>query len=371
MAYTKYTYRFNDSIETGYHYKGKYGAKGEKRAKKKKATPEQIAKQNQRNKEKKMRRLMKANFEPGDWWCTLKYPKGTRKPLDEVMKDFDNFRSRCKRKWKKYGEEFKWIYRIEVGARGGIHIHLLVNQIRNPAAPSTALIIQEEWKQCGRVNLEPVYAEGLFQNLAAYMTKLPTEEVEAQLSLFPVAERKKLIKYSCSRNLKRPEPEVKIYGHWTMKKILEEGPKPHPGYYIDPDSIVSGVNPATGMSYLEYIEYTLNPGKQPINGKTAGQMVKQASKQGSGKPSAGSRLGGSGKRGRPRKNSTPAKDNTSGESGQPRKQGRPRKDSAPAEKSAPVGGAQPRKRGRPRRDKTGQRRTKQAKEGQDKGRSGR
>ncbi|MBR1701916.1 MAG: hypothetical protein IJ716_08170 [Lachnospiraceae bacterium] len=270
MAYIKKTYRFHGSNEMEFSYKGKYGAKGEKRQKKKKATPEQIRKQNQWNREKRMRRLMKENFRPGDLWCTLKYLRGTRKTVTEVMKDFRNFRDRLKRRYKRYGEELKFIYRMEIGARGGIHIHLLVNRIRgNPEAdpngknshgkpPDTALIIQEAWKPCGRIHYEPVYYEGLFQDLACYMTKQPDEAVEEQLSFLPAEDRKKLIKTDSSRNLIRPEPETKEYGHWTMRKILEEGPKSTPGFYIDPDSIVCGINPVTGMSYLQYIEYELH-----------------------------------------------------------------------------------------------------------------
>lgn len=265
MAYNKKTYRFWGSNEIDFVYKGRYGAKGEQRQKKKKATPEQVKRQNQWNRERRMRRLMKENFSPGDPWCTLKYPRGTRKPIGEVMRDLRNFLARCRRRWKKHGEIFRWIYRIEIGKRGGIHIHILVNRIRGKPdgsaqeLPDTALIIQQEWEKCGRVHFEPVYSEGLFRNLASYMVKEPDEGVEKQLSLFPEEDRKKLLKYSCSRNLRRPVPEVKEYAHWTMRRILEEGPEPTPGYYIDPDSVECGINPVTGLSYLHFIEYLLDP----------------------------------------------------------------------------------------------------------------
>lgn len=268
MAYTKKTYRFPGSNEVEYHCKGRYGAKGEKRQKKKKATPEQVGKQNQWNRVKRMRRLMKNNFSPGDPWCTLKYPRGTRKPVGEVAKDLTNFFSRLRRRYRRYGEELKFIYRMEIGSRGGIHIHLLVNRIRGTDTdpkgkpPDTAQIIQGAWAKCGRVHFEPVYSEGLFQNLAEYMTKQPEPEVEKQLSLFPEKDRKKLIKTESSRNLKRPEPEVKEYSHWTVRRLLEDGPEPSPGYWIDPESIVCGINPVTGLSYLQYIEYSLNPRQQ-------------------------------------------------------------------------------------------------------------
>lgn len=126
MAYCMETWKFRYSIEREYKYKGKYGAKGEKRAEKTKATPEQIKKQNQRNREKKIRRLIKANFIPSDLWCTLKYPAGTRKPIKEVMEDMRKFHDAMRREYKKAGKLYKFIYRVEIGKHGGIHIHILI-----------------------------------------------------------------------------------------------------------------------------------------------------------------------------------------------------------------------------------------------------
>ena len=51
MAYWHDIYRFDNSIEHELKFAGKWGAKGEKRQKKKKLTPEQVAKNNQRAKE--------------------------------------------------------------------------------------------------------------------------------------------------------------------------------------------------------------------------------------------------------------------------------------------------------------------------------
>lgn len=252
MAYWKDTWKFPDSIEHEYKFAGKYGAKGEKRAKKKKITKEQIANQNQQNREKRMRRLMKENFSPGDLWTTLKYSAGTRKEIKEVDRDREKFLSAMRRAYAKRGQPFKYIYRIEIGAKGGIHIHMVINRLDG----DTDLLIQEKWPH-GRVNFENIYKSGGYKDLAAYIVKQPNEEQNEQLSLFPEEERKKLIKTGSSRNLVRPEPERKKYTRRTMRKVIEEGPKPTPGYYIDKDSIVQGVNPYTGMSYLYYTEYRL------------------------------------------------------------------------------------------------------------------
>lgn len=259
MAFKRQKWIFRDSIEYDYTYMGRYGAKGEKRGKRKKATPEQVSRQNQWNRIKKMRRLMKQNFLPGDLWVTLKYKRGTRKPLGEVLKDFKKFREFLRRFYRKLGEQLKYIYRIEIGSRGGIHIHILLNRIQSGA--ETDLVVQRAWEPFGRVNYEAVYEQGQFKDLAAYIVKMPDEETEKQLSLFPEKERKQLLKYSCSRNLERPVPEVKEYKNRTMRKVIENGPEPTKGFYIDPDSVVCGINPYTGMSYLQYIEYSLSKGR--------------------------------------------------------------------------------------------------------------
>ena len=122
--YWKETWYFENSIEYEYKYPGNYGAKGEKRAKKKKPTPEQIRQQNQRNREKKVRRLIKANFGENDYWITLKYPKGTRIKTEEAKRHMKKFLDKTRKDYKKREQMFKFIYRLEIGKRGGMHIHI-------------------------------------------------------------------------------------------------------------------------------------------------------------------------------------------------------------------------------------------------------
>ena len=79
--YTEKIFRSLNVIEHEFSYKGMYGAKGEKRAPKKKATKEQIKRQNQTNKENYIRRTIQLNFAEGDLWCCLKYQDGYRLPI--------------------------------------------------------------------------------------------------------------------------------------------------------------------------------------------------------------------------------------------------------------------------------------------------
>lgn len=81
------------------------------------------------------------------------------------------------------------------------------------------------------------------------------------MSLFPEEEQKHLVKYSCSRNLKRKKPKRKFYKRRTLKKAIENGPTPKKGFYIDKNSIVFGVNAYTGMSYLRYTEFRIGYGE--------------------------------------------------------------------------------------------------------------
>lgn len=259
MAYVHDMWVFADSIEHEYKYKGRYGAKGEKRAERRKATPKQIKLQNQRNKEKKVRRLIKANFTRGDYWITLKYPKGTRKPISEVMHDVKLFLRRMRRAYGKCGAQFKYIYRIEIGSQGGIHIHMIINRIIR-----SDIIAAAAWEDFGIINYTPLYDAGGYQNLACYLVKPQDEDVYEQLSFIDADERKKFMKYSSSRNLIRPVPEHKEYKRRTVERMITNGIQAADGYYIDKSSIVSGINPYTGMSYLYYTEIAVKKKREVI-----------------------------------------------------------------------------------------------------------
>lgn len=250
--YRSKTWYFNNSIEHEFTFKGNCGKKGEKRAEKKKATPEQIKRQNQRNKENAVRRLMKANWGENDYWITLKFPAGTKMEIKEAKDKLSLFLRRTREAYKRKGEMFKFIYRVEIGKRGSPHIHILVNRI-----PDADVMIKKNWEY-GRVYFGLAYEEGGFRKLAEYIVKPPDEEVD---------EKKETKAYNTSRNLIRPEPEIETYWRRTVEKMIKNGPTPTPGFYIVPDSIVSGVNPYTGMSYLKYEEVKLKRGEKGAGSK--------------------------------------------------------------------------------------------------------
>ena len=233
MAYKQKKYSFPNCIEIEQYHTALYRAPGMKRLKKSKATPEQMAKANQRNKQKLCRRKLRAHFRKNDCYITLTYEKDKRpSDMEQAKEDFRNFIEKVRKQYKRKGAVLKWIRNIEVGSRGAWHVHMVINRI-----DGTEVIINEAWEN-GKVVSQLLYEDGEFRDLAAYMTKGPATDP-----------RLKEASYSTSRNLPLPEPEVKIYRRW---KTWKAGIKIPDGYYLDSDSFHEGENPVTGYPYRTY-----------------------------------------------------------------------------------------------------------------------
>lgn len=251
--YTEKIFTHPHSIEHQYSYKGFYGAKGERRAPRKEKSSEATRRYNQLLKERRMMRLIEDNFEYGDYWLTLKYKAGTRKAPNEVKEDIKKFLRKVRQIYKAAGFEFRFIYRIEIGKRGGIHFHLIMNR-----GPNKTKEVNEAWRRIaqGNVEFEYLWDRTEYEALAKYIVKEIPED--GQLSF--IDEEKTFTKYSTSRNLARPDPQVKRYSRHTMRKIFVSDLKPAPGFAIDKNSIRKGINQYTGMAYLYYREIRLDKG---------------------------------------------------------------------------------------------------------------
>ena len=46
-----------------------------------------------------------------------------------MKRHMKGFLDKVRRGYKKRGEKFRFIYRVEVGKRGGVHAHILLNRI--------------------------------------------------------------------------------------------------------------------------------------------------------------------------------------------------------------------------------------------------
>ena len=244
-GYIRQRWDCGDTVEIEEKHTGKYGARGQTREKKRKATPEEIKKHNQWKRERDVRRLIKWNFRERDYWITLKYPKDYRPTWEEMKDHAGKLVRKMREKYKKQGWTLKYIYRLAIGSRGGRHIHILINRESNEKT-ATDLIITDLWEQQwghGHVNFRTTYSEGGYKQLAEYLTK-PLEEWEPG----------EVKRYHPSRNLIRKDPEVDEIKRRSLvdrdgKPRMPKAPK---GYYVDPESIEVGINPITHYAYRHY-----------------------------------------------------------------------------------------------------------------------
>lgn len=230
--YERLTWKFNDSWEIKERHSGKYGAPGEKRTKRKKPTPEQMRENNQRNRIEKNRRLIKWNFIPGeDYWVTFTYrPDQRPKDRKQAQKIMENFRKCLHRRFDKAETEMKWICITEIGSKGAVHHHMIINRI-----PGLDIMLAKMWKY-GHVSIKLLYKEGDFQGLAEYLCK------ESRVSR--------------SRNMIEEDPEIKPMKRGTWPEEIKV-PK---GFYLDKDSVREGVN-LFGFKYRHYIIRKIESGE--------------------------------------------------------------------------------------------------------------
>lgn len=240
-GYKRQVWEFDQSLEIEEKHTGNFGARGQKRMKRKKATREEIVRQNQWKRERDVRRLIKWNFTKNDYWMTITYKKGCRPAPEEMKKDLSALIRKVRSSYNKAGKELKYICRMGIGKRGGPHMHILVNRFATEET-ATDLIFSEAWKK-GHVNIKTTYDAGGYKDLAEYITK-PLEEWEED----------SIKRYSRSRNLISRSPREKVINRRSLvdpkgHAIYPKAPK---GYYIDPDSVRMGINKITGYAYRHY-----------------------------------------------------------------------------------------------------------------------
>lgn len=238
--YIKNVCEINDKREIEKHYAWNAGCPGKKREKKKKKTPEEVEKQNRWIRKRNLRRIMELNFRGGDYHVTLTCAKDKRPELEEALKVIRSFRDKLSKAYKKQGWELKYIITTELGERGAVHWHMVVNNC-SAAGVNTADLIHKLWDR-GRPYLVPLDDNREYQKLADYIVK----ETEKR-----IAEGKTLEKqsYICSRNLKRPVIKKKKVraSRWAAVPSVPKG------WHLVADSLVNGRNPFTGYPYQHYV----------------------------------------------------------------------------------------------------------------------
>lgn len=229
---------FHNSIEVMEKHTGKYGAPGMKRSKKKKPTPEQMAKQNQWKKERDIRWLLKENFNEHDYWTTLTYRREERPANLEAAKvQIQKFLRQMRSWYKRQGSDMKYIVATEYGSRGGVHHHIVVNRI-----PGADIEMAKRWPY-GNPQFTLLYLQGDFRKLASYIAKQPAEDNAIKEKW-----------YSRSRNLQKPRMEKRV----MRRKTFAQDPFVPKGFYLEKESLYAGTNPITGHPYRYYTLVKIN-----------------------------------------------------------------------------------------------------------------
>lgn len=110
MSYKSMRMRFRNVIEVYEYHTARYGAPEQKRQEKKKATPEQMKKRNQYNRERLARWKLRNNFDVDDYFSRLSYAIDKRPASMEAAKEtWKAFLQVLRREYKKRGAELKWI----------------------------------------------------------------------------------------------------------------------------------------------------------------------------------------------------------------------------------------------------------------------
>lgn len=215
----------------------RFQGRGLKRAPREKETSEQAAKRNERQAIRKLKMLMINNFELGDWHVTLTYPQETRPDGEGARKVLKRFFEKLRRYYRSKGKELRYIMVTEWESTN-LHHHVALNDVAG-----IGKLFRELWP--GGAFFSPLYENQNYDGLAEYFVKETKRSFRNPHS--PFRQR-----YTCSRNLKKPEVERKVIHASEWRETPKVSPKEEAlGYVIDPDSIVTGFDNA-GFPYQEY-----------------------------------------------------------------------------------------------------------------------
>ena len=206
-------------------------------------TPEAMAAYNKKLAERELTRILNENFGLGDLSIIGTYRKAERPTPEQAKKDREKFLRKLREYFRRRGDELRYVAVTAYGERGAIHHHFVISGLDYRD-------LQSMWPH-GRVIVSPLDDTGNYWRLAYYYVN--------QLHTSPLTgEEIKGKRWSSSKNLRRPPPKTEVREARTWR----EEPKPVKGYYIDPDSIESGICPLTGEPYQFYRMVMLIPGRQ-------------------------------------------------------------------------------------------------------------
>lgn len=245
MPYIKSICRAGKTKEIARYYTKRYKPERQRRNAKETKTTELQQAVNDRHTERKLTRILNANFDESSWYMTFSYTKENRPDIETLKKQIKKMLSDIRKIYKDEGKTLKYVETAEVGERGAVHLHMVINDI-------DIRKVKRVWKY-GFVHAVPLERSGQYRKLASYFMKYFQKTRGTNDQIQGKA-------YNCSRNLIRPEPQKKIMSGNELKKDIRV-PK---GWYLDEGSERSGVT-ADGCEYHYYtLVKILDSGKRML-----------------------------------------------------------------------------------------------------------
>lgn len=232
MPYIKSTCRAGKTKEIAKYYTRRFQPGGEKRGKKKKEATEQQYKVNDRQLVRKLTYILNANFDGTSRYVTFSYKVKNRPDIEALKRQKRELLKKMRKVYKEERRELKYVEASEVGERGAVHIHMVINDIDMRK-------IEKLWRY-GYVTSKPLDESGQYRKLAEYFIKYFQKTRKTSDQIQSKA-------YNCSRNLKRPEPQKQIMRGRKFDKEIHV-PK---GWYLDKESIAEGIT-ADGYEFFYY-----------------------------------------------------------------------------------------------------------------------
>ena len=234
MPYVREVCRAGKVVEVEEYYTPRYKKRGIKRSPNHKPSTEKQEAINERRAARDLRRLIATNFDENSYFLTLTYRREEAAPSiedgkAELKKFLRNARGYCKRR----GETFKYIYSTEWENKR-IHHHIIID-IGNADIREFVKL----WKH-GRPKVQVLDESGNYTQLADYLIKETRKSFRN-----PDSPNKK--RYSCSRNLKKPDITKTIVKADSWRKT----PRIWKGYTLE--DLYTGYSDYTGYPFRRYI----------------------------------------------------------------------------------------------------------------------
>lgn len=258
MAYKQKTIYAGRTMEIErYHDLRAFRGTGETRARRMKPTPEAKEKQNRKMAERKLRRIMNANFTNDSWYLTMDCirEEGQQYLTPEEMHDLlSRFQRKLRAEYRRRGADLRYVSVMAIGTRSARHFHLVLSELPGVAYKAMRELIQGTWdsvyltagrKKRSFIHLENLYGENYGQ-LAAYFIK--QSETTKQANGGDGIGRR----WNSSKNLKKPVVKVKEI---LSAKEFRRSVKAPKGWHLDEEytEISADFPDYDGPEFIRYI----------------------------------------------------------------------------------------------------------------------